>query len=155
MLHFHLSSDQWRQCKKCFWRLSSSLQNSIAPSSSLCILAMWKKTNWFLRHSVIGESILSWSTSVQILSPKGKVFLDELAGSRLCGFALAFDRHAKSLALNFNAYSSNCTSEVSCSLLFKFVTNVSEPWKFWPRSENCLNFCVSLDPSSWSWWSII
>ena len=34
MLLFHLSSDQWWQYKKCFWRLSSNLQNSIAPSSS-------------------------------------------------------------------------------------------------------------------------
>ena len=54
--------------------------------------------------------------------------MDELAELRLCGFALAFDRLAKSLAFNFNAYSSNCISEVSCplsswSLLFKFVTN--------------------------------
>ena len=29
--------------------------------------------------------------------------MDELAESRLCGFALAFDRLAKSLAFNFNA----------------------------------------------------
>ena len=27
------------------------------------------------------------------------------------------------------AYSSNCTSEVSCSLLFKFVTNLFKPWE--------------------------
>ena len=42
MLFFHLSSDQWWQCRKCFWRLSLILQNSIAPSSSLCILA-WRR----------------------------------------------------------------------------------------------------------------
>ena len=59
--------------------------------------------------------------------------MDELAESRLCGFALAFDRLAKSLAFNFNAYSSNCISAVSCSLsswsllLFKFVTNLFNP----------------------------
>ena len=52
------------------------------------------------------------STSVQVLSPTGKILVDELAESRLCGFALAFDRLAKSLAFNLNAYSSNCTSEV-------------------------------------------
>ena len=40
------------------------------------------------------------STSVQILSPIGIVLVEELADSRLCGFALAFDRHAKSLAFN-------------------------------------------------------
>ena len=49
-------------------------------------------------------------------------------------FALAFDRLAKSLACNLNAYSSNCISEVSCSLsswslLFKFVTNLFKPWE--------------------------
>ena len=29
--------------------------------------------------------------------------MDELAGSRLCGFALAFDRLAKARAFDFNA----------------------------------------------------
>ena len=70
--------------------------------------------------------------SVQVLSPLGKVFVDELADSRLCGFALALDRLAKSLAFNLNAYSSDCVSEVSCSLsswslMFKFVTNLFKP----------------------------
>ena len=51
--------------------------------------------------------------------------MDEIAEVRLCGFVLAFE---KSLAFNFNALSSNCIPEVSCSLstwslLFKFVTN--------------------------------
>ena len=67
------------------------------------------------------------SKSVQVLSPMGKVFVDELAEYRLCGFALAFDRLAKSLAFNLNAYSSNFVPEVSCSLLIKFVTNLFEP----------------------------
>ena len=53
---------------------------------------------------------------------------------RLCGFALAVDEVAKSPALNFNAYSSKCISEVSCSLsscflLLKSVTNLFTPWK--------------------------
>ena len=47
---------------------------------------------------------------------------------RLCGFALAFDRLAKASTLDSNAQSSNCISEVSCSLsscslLLKSVTN--------------------------------
>ena len=42
MLLFHLSSDQWWQCRKCFWRSSSILQNSIAPSFSLGNLA-WRR----------------------------------------------------------------------------------------------------------------
>ena len=59
--------------------------------------------------------------------PIAIVLVDELAEVRLCGFVLAFDRLAKSLAFNFNAYSSNYMSEVSCSLLFKFVTNFFKP----------------------------
>ena len=81
---------------------------------------------------IIGERIFFGSISVQVPSPIGTVLVDELAESRLCGFALAFDRLAKSPAFNFNAYSSNCISEVSCSLwswsfLFKFVTNLFLP----------------------------
>ena len=67
---------------------------------------MTKKMNQFLRHS---ESEYSpGSTSVQVLSQIGKVLVDELAESLLCGSALAFDRLAKSPAFNFNAFSSNC-----------------------------------------------
>ena len=53
--------------------------------------------------------------------------MDELAEVRLCGFALNFDRLAKAHAFDFNALSSNCISEVSCSLSFKFVTNLFKP----------------------------
>ena len=67
--------------------------------------------------------------SIQFLLPMGTILGEEPASYRLCGFALAFDRHAKSLASNFNAYSLNWTSEVSCSLLFKFVTKLLEPWE--------------------------
>ena len=45
------------------------------------------------------------SISVQILFPIGTVLEEEPAGSLLCGFASDFDRLAKSLAFNFNAYS--------------------------------------------------
>ena len=62
--------------------------------------------------------------------PISMVLVDDKREYRFCGFALAFDRHAKSLSLNFNAYSSNCISEVSRSLLFKFVTNLLKPWDF-------------------------
>ena len=70
----------------------------------------------------------------KFLPQKSKVFVDELAEIRLCGFALAFDRLAKARAFDFNAQSSNCISEVSCSLsscslLFKFVTNLFKPWE--------------------------
>ena len=47
----------------------------------------------------------------------GTVLADEQAGVRLRGFAVAFDRLAKAHIFVFNAKSSNCISEVSCSLL--------------------------------------
>ena len=70
--------------------------------------------------------------SVQVVSPTGTIFVDEGADIRLCGFALAFDRLAKASTFDFNAQSSNCISEVSCSLsscslLLKSVTNLFKP----------------------------
>ena len=88
-----------------------------------------KKMDQFLRHWIIGERILSWFN----ISPSSFPHMYSSCGCAgiisFCGFALAFDRHAKSPALNFNANSSNCISEVSCSLLFKFVTNLFKPWE--------------------------
>ena len=65
-------------------------------------------------------------------SPMGTVLVDELAELRPRGFALAFVRHAKSVAFYLSAESSNCISEFSCSLspcssLLKFVTNLLKP----------------------------
>ena len=76
--------------------------------------------------------LLSGSISVQFLSPIGTVLEDELAEIRLCGFALAFNRLAKASTFDFYAQSSNCISEVSCSLsssslLLKSVTNLFKP----------------------------
>ena len=82
---------------------------------------------WTLQNRRL--NILLVQTSVQILSLIGIVLVEESAGSRHCDFALAFDRLAKSIAFNRNAYSSNCTSEVSCLLLFTFVTNLFKPWE--------------------------
>ena len=70
--------------------------------------------------------------SVQNLSQIGTVLVEEQAEARLRGCALAFDRLAKSLAFNLNAQSSNCISEVSCSLSsyslsIKSVTNLFNP----------------------------
>ena len=47
----------------------------------------------------------SGSLSVQDLSLIGTVLVDELAGVRLRGFALAFDRLAKASTFVFNANS--------------------------------------------------
>ena len=124
MLFFHLSSDQWGQHGKCFWRLSLILQNSTAPSLSRGTCFPWRRRWINIFDMSWSESEYSLgSTSVQVLFPIGIVLGKEPASSLLCGFALAFDRHAKSFTSNFNAYSSSCISEVSCSMLFKFITN--------------------------------
>ena len=95
---------------------------------------MSKKMDQFLRHWNIGYDCFPGLTSVQVLFPIGIVLVEKPASSRLCGFALAIDRCAKSLVSNFNEYSLNWTSEVSCSLMFKFVTNLSDPWEI-PTQE--------------------
>ena len=60
MLFFHLSSDQWGQCGKYFWRSSLILQNSIALSSSLCILACWRRWINFFDTSLSEIEYSSW-----------------------------------------------------------------------------------------------
>ena len=67
------------------------------------------------------------SISIQLLLLMGTILGEEPAGSLLCGFAFAFDRHAKSFALSFYAYSSSCSSGFSVSLLFKSATNLFDP----------------------------
>ena len=52
------------------------------------------------------KNISLGSISIQFLLSM-ETILGEPAGSLLCGFAFAFDRHAKSFAFNFDAYSSN------------------------------------------------
>ena len=61
---------------------------------------MTKKIGQFLRHLINRRVNISLFISVQVLSPTNFVLVDELAESRLSGFALAFDRLAKSLAFN-------------------------------------------------------
>ena len=67
------------------------------------------------------------SISIQFLWFIGMVPDEEPASSLLCGFAFASDGLAKSPAFNLNAHSSNCISEVSCSMLLKFITNLFDP----------------------------
>ena len=67
--------------------------------------------------------IFPWfNISPSSLLSMGTILGEEPAGSLLCGFALAFDRHAKSFASNFNAHSSSWTFGISIPLLFKFIT---------------------------------
>ena len=96
---------------------------------------MTKKIHQFLRHWIIGERIFPGSTSVQVLSPTGKNLVDDLAESRNCGFALAFDRLAKSPAFNFNAYSSsNCISGFPARCCLGLVVQVRD--QFIPAMRN-------------------
>ena len=91
------------------------------------LFSMTKKMNQFLRHFIIGERIFLWFNISPSSFPFGIVLVAELAESRLYGFAVAFDRLAESLAFNLNAFYSNCTSGISVSLLFKFITNLFDP----------------------------
>ena len=47
------------------------------------------------------------SVSIEFLLSMETILDEESAVSLLCGFAFAFDRHAKSFAFSFNAYSSS------------------------------------------------
>ena len=60
--------------------------------------SMTKKIDQFLRHWIIGERIFLWFNISPRSLPNRYSFCDELAEKRLGGFALAFDRLAKSLA---------------------------------------------------------
>ena len=127
MLLFHFSSDQWGQYKKCFGRFPLILQYWTAPSS-WCTCCPWRRRCInFIDTSKSEIEYFPGSTSVRVLFPIGTILGEEPAGSLLCGFDLAFDRHAKSFAFYFNAYSSSWTSEISCSLLLKFITNLFDP----------------------------
>ena len=52
---------------------------------------------------------------------------EQSTGSILCGFAFAFDRHAKSFTFSCNACSSDRSSGISVSLLFESITNLFDP----------------------------
>ena len=94
---------------------------------------MTKKSAQLLRHWIIDGRIILWFNVGPSSFPIGTVFVDEVAEIRLRGFALAFDRLAKASTFVFNAKSSNCIEDVSCSLLsfpllsLTSVTNLFNP----------------------------
>ena len=139
------------------WFSSTCRQTNDENSRNVLEDCLWFSRTQLLHHfldavfhdeedELISSTLHNWRLNILLVQHRSKFFplismvlVEEPAGSRLCGFASAFDRHAKSLAFNLNAYSSNCTSEVSCSLLFKFGDQfVIGHEKFRPRSENCL-----------------
>ena len=127
---FHSLSDQWGECGNWLWRFSLILQKWTAPSSSRWTCCEWRRRYiTFFDTSQSEKECFPGSISVQVLLPIGTVLGEDPAGSLLCGFASAFDRHAKSFLSSFNAYSSSWPSGISVSLLFKFITNLFDPWE--------------------------
>ena len=60
---------------------------------------MTKKSDQLLRHWIIDGRIILWFNISASSFRNRKVFLDELAEVRLCGFALAFDRLRTTLGI--------------------------------------------------------
>ena len=106
------------------------LQKWTAPSSSRCTCCEWRR-RWitFFETSCSEREYFPGSISIQFLLSMWTILSEEPAGFLLCGFAFAFDRHAKSFASSFNAYSLSWTPEIPISLLFKFTTNLFDPWE--------------------------
>ena len=96
---------------------------------SMHMLWMTKKIRYFYRYLIIGERIFPWFNVIQFFLPIRTILGEESTDSLLCGFAFSFDRHAKSFASRFNAYSQSWSSGISVSLLFKFITNLFDPWE--------------------------
>ena len=94
---FHRSSDQWIDCGNWFWGFSFILQKWTAPSSSRCAFCEWRR-RWitFFDTSYSEREYFPGSISIQFLLSMGPILGEEPASSLLCGFAFAFDRHAKS-----------------------------------------------------------
>ena len=147
-------------CEACFpsivrpmrslWELTLKIFDSPEMNRSIffSMYFLWvtKKMNYFLRYLIFGERI--FLSFVVLLLP--------LIGLQNLSHPVV------TLVL------SSWSSGISVSLLFKFITNLFDPEKFWPKGESCLcsktkfwsqrvtgcsfqhgsNFGVSLDPSS-------
>ena len=70
---------------------------------SMYFLRMTKKMHYILRNFVRRESFPG-SISIQFLLFIGMILGEEPAGSLHCGFAFAFDRHAKSFTSSCNVF---------------------------------------------------
>ena len=116
----------WELILKIFF---NSLEMNRSVFFSMHLLWMTKKKRYFLRYLIFRERNFPGSISIQFLLSKGTILGEEPAGSLLCGFAFAFDWHANSFALSFNAYSSSWSSGIYVSLLLKSVTNLFKPWE--------------------------
>ena len=61
----------------------------------------------FFETSYSEKECFTGSISIQFLLSMGTILYEEPAGSLLCGFAFAFDRHTQSFASSCNACSSS------------------------------------------------
>ena len=149
VLLFHISSDQCWECSNLFRRSSFSLQNSIAPSSSRGNCPCRRRVFNLFANGYAWSDWAPGSMSIHILSRISTVLVDEQVVENLLGFALAFDRLAKASTFVFNAQSSNCISEISCSLsssslLLKSVTNLFKPWEILTHERELSLFTDSI-----------
>ena len=96
-----------------------------AQSSSRCTFCEWRR-RWitFFETSYSERERFPGSISIQFLLSMGTILGEELAGSLLCGFAFAFDRHTNLSHSVVTHYSSSWSSGISVSLLFKSITKL-------------------------------
>ena len=113
----------------CLWKLIlkiilNSPELNCSVFFSLYCLRVSKKMDYFLRNLVRRERRISWF-NIHFLSFIG-MMLGESTGSLLCGFAFAFDRHAKCFIFS-DACSSGRSAGTSVLLLFDSITNLFDP----------------------------
>ena len=126
MLFFHLSSDHWG-----FWRFFyDSPEMNCSIFFSMHMLWMTKKIHHSLRYFIIGERKFPWFNISPIPFPNGDYSwwgAGRFSSLWLCFWPLIGMQNISHPV--FNAYSSRSTSGISVSLLFKFITNVFDPWE--------------------------
>ena len=95
---------------------------------SMHMLWMKKMIRYCLRYFKIGERIFPWLNISPSPSPIRDYSWWRAGKFSSWWFCFCLWLACKSLASNINSNSSNWTSEVSCSLLFK-LTHLWEPWE--------------------------
>ena len=78
--------------------------------------------------------------------------LDTSTNSLLCGFAFAFDRHAKSFTIDCDACSSGRSAGTSVLLKFELITNLFDPWEIMTQDWE-LSFLISIPVCRTDDWS--
>ena len=130
MLFFHLSSDQWRQYGKYFWRFSLILQNWTAPSSSRCTWFPWR------RRWSISSIVHNRRANIPLVQHRSTFFSQQelfLGKSRQVLFFVVLLWPLIGMQNPSHPISTHIlraeTSGISDSWLFKFITNLFGPWE--------------------------